>query len=302
MKCFSEETKRRMSIAHKGKHLSKEAREKLSIAMRGERNPLYGKRLSLSEETRRRMSIAHKGKRISDSQKQCISETLKGHSVSEETRNKLRAAFKGRTLSQETRMKMSVADAGRIGPMRGKHHSETVKNKIAKALKGRTLSDIQRRHISQGHKGMHLSASHRLHLSEGMSKKWQNPEFVKKMIQGFHHRPTSLETKVATILDKYFPRQFAYNGDFSLGIAIGGQIPDFVNVNGKKQIIEVFGDYWHSQMLTKNRWKVSELGKIMIYNSLGYDCLVLWQKDIKKQPEVEIANTIKSFVTKRRRG
>lgn len=28
-------------------------------------------------------------------------------------------------------------------------------------------------------------------------------------------------------------------------VGIGGLCPDFVNCNGKKVIIELFGDYWH---------------------------------------------------------
>lgn len=52
---FSEEWKRNMSEAHKGKHHSEEHKKKLSEANKG-------KHSEVSEETRRKSSEAHKGK------------------------------------------------------------------------------------------------------------------------------------------------------------------------------------------------------------------------------------------------
>ena len=52
---FSEEWKRKMSEAHKGKHHSEEHKKKLSEANKG-------KHSEVSEETRRKSSEAHKGK------------------------------------------------------------------------------------------------------------------------------------------------------------------------------------------------------------------------------------------------
>ena len=72
-KTFSEEHRRKMSESHKGKTLSEDTRRKLSEAhmnisdetrkkkseaMKGEKNPLFGKHHS--EETRRKMSEANK--------------------------------------------------------------------------------------------------------------------------------------------------------------------------------------------------------------------------------------------------
>ena len=131
-----------------------------------------------------------------------------------------------------------------------------------------------------------------------MKKQWQDPEWVAKEIAALNRKPTVPEKQVQGILDKYFP-QFKYNGDFSLGITLAGHIPDFVNVNGKKEVIEVFGDYWHSPEIDSNNWRRSELGKIMLYNSVGYRCLVIWEHDLKIKSEDEIITMVKSF-TKRR--
>jgi DNA invertase Pin-like site-specific DNA recombinase len=59
-KHHSEETRRKISEAAKGRILSGEIRRKISEAMRGEKHPMYGKHLS--EETRHKLSQATRKK------------------------------------------------------------------------------------------------------------------------------------------------------------------------------------------------------------------------------------------------
>ena len=66
--------------------------------MKGENNPMYG---------RTGENCPNFGKHHTDEIKNKISETLKGHTVSEETRRNMSEAQKGRTLSEETRKKIS---------------------------------------------------------------------------------------------------------------------------------------------------------------------------------------------------
>ena len=76
-----------------GKKLSEETRAKLSLNhadFSGKENPMYGK--AHSEETRAKMSAARKGKKLS-----------------EETRAKMSTAHKGKKFSEEHRVRMSVA-------------------------------------------------------------------------------------------------------------------------------------------------------------------------------------------------
>ena len=75
---ISDEMRRKMSEAKKGKTLSEETRRKISKATKGEKNGMYGKGCKISgekngmygrhftEETRRKMSDAHKGKNKGD--------------------------------------------------------------------------------------------------------------------------------------------------------------------------------------------------------------------------------------------
>ncbi len=125
----SEETKRKIGEAHKGKTLSEENRRKIS----GENHYLYGK--THSEETRKKVSEALQGKKNhfygkthSEETKRKISEAKKN--PSEETRKKIGEANKGRTASKETRKKLSKAK-------KGKTLSEEHKRKMSESAKER---------------------------------------------------------------------------------------------------------------------------------------------------------------------
>jgi len=107
-KLHSEETKRKLSEAHKGKILSEETKRKISDAKKGKNNYFYGK--SHSEETKRKIGDAQKGN--------------KNHNY-------------GKSPSEETRRKQSEASKGENNPNYGKSHSEETKRKISEARKGK---------------------------------------------------------------------------------------------------------------------------------------------------------------------
>ncbi len=104
----SEETRARLSDAHKGKEgpnkgksFSDEHKQNLCIAF--EHSPNRG------DEWRNKLSESHKGKRASDETKRRISEGHKGHQVSEETRVKIGNAHRGKAMSKESAEKMGKA-------------------------------------------------------------------------------------------------------------------------------------------------------------------------------------------------
>jgi hypothetical protein len=128
---LSEETKKKIGEAHKGKHLSEEHKTKIGIASSNR-----------SKETREKISIALRGKRLSEEHKKKISETNIGkHLFSEETKNKMSERMKGNTfakgikLSEKARKKISEKAMGHKRNL-GRHHSEETKNKISKAHVG----------------------------------------------------------------------------------------------------------------------------------------------------------------------
>jgi hypothetical protein len=128
-----------------------------------------------------------------------------------------------------------------------------------------------------------------------MKARWQDPIFISKYVLGMNMKPTKPEKYIIDICEKFFP-DFEYNGDYRLGVSLGGLIPDFFNTNGKKQVIEVFGDYFHSGEKVEGRWNRTELGRIMAYNSVGYRCLILWEHEINKLPREDIVSRIKTFM------
>jgi len=106
----STETRKKISIAHKGKKLSKEQKDTLSKANKGKRH---------TEETKEKMSKSHigktawnKGKKVSESHRQNIINSLIGRSVSKETREKIKNSNLGKKRSQET--KNNIKEAQRI--------------------------------------------------------------------------------------------------------------------------------------------------------------------------------------------
>ena len=106
----SEEWKRKLSEAHKGKHLSEETKRKIFEANKGKH---------LSEEHKRKISEANKGNHHSEETRKKISESLKGKTKgkhhSEETKQKISNTLKGHKVSESSRKKSSESHKGLPG-------------------------------------------------------------------------------------------------------------------------------------------------------------------------------------------
>lgn len=66
----------------------------------------------ISDETKNKLSEAHKGKKLTEEHKQHISEARLGKKLSEETKLKIGQSGKGRLVTEETKLKMSKAKKG----------------------------------------------------------------------------------------------------------------------------------------------------------------------------------------------
>ena len=155
---YSDETRQKMSAAHKGKKLSPETRRKISEANKGRTSGMKGKKLS--PEARRKVSEAQKGRKIppdvlqkrigrkhTPETRRKISEAHKGMTHTPETRQKISEANKGKKLSPEARRKVSEANKGRTSGMKGKtpwnkgkSPSPETRRKISESLKRRNRS------------------------------------------------------------------------------------------------------------------------------------------------------------------
>lgn len=122
---FSEEHRRKISEAKRGKKLSIEHRRKISK---------NSKRENLSAETLKRMSEANSGRTHSDETRRKIGEGNKGKIFSEERRRNLSVSNTGKKHSEETKRKMSKSK---------KNMSDETKKKMSDSAKRRYLTKSQ---------------------------------------------------------------------------------------------------------------------------------------------------------------
>lgn len=100
----SEETKRKLSEAHKGKKLSGKTKKKMSDYWKKHGNWIKGKKLP--EEIKKQISESMIGRFSGENH------PLYGKHHSKETKRKLSEAHKGKKLSEETKKKMSLNSMG----------------------------------------------------------------------------------------------------------------------------------------------------------------------------------------------
>lgn len=67
------------------------------------------------------------------------------------------------------------------------------------------------------------------------------------------------------------------NGD----VVLGGFIPDFVNVNGRKLLVEMFGTYWHGPEVKNGRTpKQEEAFRKKHFKKFGFNTVIIWENEL----------------------
>lgn len=102
-----------------------------------------------------------------------ISDSKKGHVLSEESRKKIseknkgkKSPWKGMTHSEETRKKISEKTKGRTPWNKGGHQTEEAKEKNRQAHLGKKHTEEARKKIGESHKGMRHTEEARRKMSE----------------------------------------------------------------------------------------------------------------------------------------
>jgi len=94
--------------------------------------------------------------------------------------------------------------------------------------------------------------------------------------------PNKDEIKLNNIIQGLnLPYKFVGNGE----IWITGLNPDFINVNGQKKIIELFGEPWHGKRcfhFEKPSFSRTEQGRKHIFSQYGYDTLIIWCRELRE--------------------
>lgn len=241
---------------------------------KGKNNPFYGKHHT--KETRRKISLAQKGKHP--------------------------CKFKGKTYEE-------IYGKDKAKRLKDNHSRQMTKYNIPKVELKRlywtekiSLSQIAERYgasLITIYKRMKKYNIPLRSISEGDKIRFRNPEYIKRIskirkegnsiqniIRNHHIRPNKLEQKLINIIKKYnLPYRYTGDGKFW----VEDINPDFVECNGKKIAIEVFGDYWHSPLLnSKIKWSRTFEGRQKIYRKYGWSCIIIWEDELVQLPEEKI--------------
>ena len=65
---------------------------------------------------------------------------------------------------------------------------------------------------------------------------------------------------------------------------------------GVTKVVEAFGNFWHSRMFTGKAPFEHEQELIDAYRDIGIDCLVVWESEVKEDPE-SVRSRLSSFLT-----
>lgn len=115
--------------------------------------------------------------------------------------------------------------------------------------------------------------------SEDSKKYWEvlpeeeKNERMRRINSSNKQGPTEPEVFLGMYLETRSPGEWKYNGSGNSSplVRFGGKTPDFINLLGKKEVIEVFGVYWHPLE--------DEEDRIRHYKKYGFRCIVIWQYD-----------------------
>lgn len=204
-----------------------------------------------------------------------VSDNLKKFDIPSRTRSEVR---KGRKLSEKHKRKISEALKGEKSVCFGKPRSEETKRKISEAKKGVVFSEEHKRKI--GIANHNCTEEKRRKLSEARK----------------HQKFPTHHTKPELIFEKICKKDnlpFKYTGDGSFWIE--NMNPDFVECNGKKIVVEIFGDYWHSPLLNRNLKEHGTLNyRKKILKKYGWKLIVFWETDLKREDaEAFVLTTLK---------
>ena len=138
-------------------------------------------------------------------------------------------------------------------------------------------------------RGYKRTARYRQHMAATKKQRWSQDKNLRErtvaaIMKGRAARPNKPERLLTELMEKN-KLPFKYTGDGS--VVISGLCPDFVNTDGQKEIIELFGDFWHSKRSERNlRPTQTEHGRGAIFRKFGFRTLVIWEHELANQEAV----------------
>lgn len=273
----------------KGKHHSNETKELLRVKMKAMwNNNYYVNKMSPSDKIRQ--ILRDKSKILWQNQNH---------------REMMAKAARERWQNKEYRKKniKGIRKAART-----KEHREKLRE-IQKALwlnesfRNKRTQEIRKAHTEESDKKrrktmlkMWKDKKFREKSIRGMKNLWKNKEYkeraLKAILKGSQKRPTSFEKQIIDLCNKYhLPFKYVGNGQ----VIIANKNPDFIDVNGRKLLIETYCKYWKDRKC--GGWLNYEKERYKVFAEYGFKTLFLNEDDlIRDDNEQHCLNKIKEVI------
>ena len=250
----------------KGSKNTLESRQRMSEARTGEGNSFYGKHHT-AEFKQKRCNEGNPmfGRHHSLESRQSIGNTLKHKWTKLEFRDSMTQSFQ--------------------------EHGNGVSTRFAEgnnAHLGFKNSEESRKLMSESHVGQVAwnkdltkeSDIRVMKTSESLKKLWLDPAFIQQYQERCNRTPNKFEESIWSIIHE-LDISYKYTGDGQFNI--GTKIPDFVNVNGQKKIIEALGCYWHGcQICFPGNSVQDDLDeRVQLFKTFGYSTLGIWEHELE---------------------
>lgn len=174
------------------------------------------------------------------------------------------------------------------------HFLEKKKKRLSEALKGENNPFYGKGFFGEdnGFYGKHHTKATREIMQQKATKRCESKEERERLSQiRRNQKMPKHHTKPEQIFEEICQRNnlpFHYVGDGSLWIGKDRKLnPDFIEANGKKICVEIFGDYWHSLLLNpKLRESATLPYRKRYYRRYKWMPVFLWGSDLKR-PDAE---------------
>jgi len=267
-KPLNEETKNKIRQAMFGRKHSTETKEKISLGVK--------KWIQNNPEKFREIYEKQKGKlKHSENFKKKISEIKKGKHQSSATEFKEGHKIPKVWIESMRQKKIGI--------------SSKKQNKTYEELYGFEKAEQIKRQLSEKHKNKRLSEAHKKAISDAHKRNFEDENFKHQWASRFHRKPGPAEGKMIELISSS-GLPFKYVGDYKLWI--GNKNPDFIRTQGKNQVIELFGEYWHQTKSSLKQHQTAE-GTVEHYKGAGFNCLIIWSRELRNPQQV--LQKIKAF-------
>lgn len=201
-----------------------------------------------------------------------VGHTAWNKDLTKETDKRVAKNAEGRSESQKQLWQDSEYREGQLKAIEGKLVKKRIPTEIRKCECGECDETFEckvnsRQRFIWGHNNGGLKHSN------FMKELWKDPEFVAKQMIARNVCPNKAEKFLVKFFQNLFPNEYKFVGDGKdKNFIVAGKCPDFVNVNGQKKIIELFGEHVHKPE--------EEQQRIDLFVQHGYQTLIIWYSEL----------------------